>query len=206
MDPYSILGVNKNASQDEIKKAFRKKAMEHHPDKGGNEEEFKQINEAYSKISDPEKRSQHDAMRDGRGMGFGFGGFDPSSFGDMFGDIFGSRSRKRKETRSTADNEILFDLRVNLEQVKQGIRQTAVFEKNVACKPCDGHGGENKNECLTCAGSGIVISQPNAYTFHQRTCTQCRGQGFTFSSVCGFCHGQGVKKIKDSVSFIVKQI
>ena len=203
MNPYNILGVNKNASQDEIKKAFRKKALEYHPDKGGSEEKFKQINEAYSMISDPNKRSHHDATRDGRGFDFGF--FGNSPFGDIFGDMFSS-GRKKQASHPTSDDEILFNLKVSLSQVKQGIRQTAVFEKNVTCKPCEGHGGKGKDTCGMCDGKGVLISQANAYTFQQSTCHRCRGHGFEFENVCGHCLGKGTKKIKDSVSFIVKEI
>tara|TARA_Y100000593_G_scaffold93735_1_gene189796 strand:- start:1290 stop:1895 length:606 start_codon:yes stop_codon:yes gene_type:complete len=201
MDPYKILGVNKNASQDEIKKAFRKKALEHHPDKGGNEEKFKQINEAYSMISDSGKRSQHDAMRDGRGFGFDF-----SSFGDMFGDVFGQRKRKRTDFKTTTDDEVVFDLRISLAQVKQGLKQRVVFDKNVSCGPCGGAGGSGKEDCVICSGSGILINQPNAYTFYQKTCDSCRGSGVTYTEVCNFCTGKGYERKRDVISFIIKQV
>ena len=207
MDPYKTLGVDKNASQDEIKKAFRKKALEHHPDKGGSEEKFKQINEAYSMISDSNKRSHHDAKRDGFGRGFGFD-FDFSTgspFGDMFHDVFGAK-RKASRPNVTTDEDILFDLRISLKQVKQGVRQTATFEKNVVCDPCRGQGGEGKTECTNCDGSGILIVQPNPFTVHRKTCMHCRGRGFKFTNMCSNCFGAGSKKIKDSISFIIKQI
>ena len=201
MNPYKILGVNKNASQDEIKNAFRKKALEHHPDKGGNEEKFKQINEAYSMISDPGKRSRHDATRDG----FDFGFFNDSPFGSMFGDMFGTRKKKSKPKPTTGD-DIVFDLRVTLKQVEQGVKHNVVFEKNVSCGFCHGQGGEGEQECYTCDGNGILISQPNAYTFQQKACHHCRGSGTIFTKICINCSGQGVKKIKDSVSFVITKV
>ena len=121
MDPYKILGVTKDASQGDIKKAFREKALEYHPDKGGNEENFKQINEAYSLISDPEKRSRFDAQRDG--IGFNFGSFSSSPFGDIFGDIFGTRKKRQRRPRPITDDDLVFDLRVSLRQIKQGLQQ-----------------------------------------------------------------------------------
>ena len=203
MNPYKILGVKNNASQDEIKKAFREKAQEHHPDKGGSEEKFKQINEAYSMISDSKKRSQYDARRDGVKFGFGgFGGGFP--FGDMFGDMFGSS--RRESPRTTTDEEIAFDLRISLEQIKRGMRQRAVFDRQVACEHCDGDGGEDKRECMTCDGNGILVSQPNSYTFQQRPCNSCRGSGVQFESICHWCQGVGFKKVKDSISFMIKEI
>ena len=191
MNPYKILGVDKNASQDEIKKAFRKKALEHHPDKGGNEEKFKQINEAYSMISNSNKRSHHDAMR---GMDFDF--FNNSPFGNMFGEMFGAK-KKRRRPKSTSDGDVVFDLRLTLDQIKHGMRQTAIFEKNVVCRPCNGQGGEGREECYMCDGSGTVISQPNAFTFQQNPCHNCRGFGVTFTNMCTVCSGQGVKRVKD---------
>ena len=204
MNPYKILGINKNASQGEIKNAFREKALKYHPDKGGDEEKFKQINEAYSMISDSNKRSRHDATRDGTGFGGfrGFGGF--ADLGDVFGDMFGSR--KRESPTATTDEEVIFNLKVSLAQLKQGMHQRAVFDRYTACVSCDGEGGANKEECGVCAGDGILINQPNPYTFQQKTCHNCNGAGVEFEIVCESCHGVGLNRIKDSVSFVMKEV
>ena len=202
MNPYKILGVNKNASQDEIKNAFREKALKYHPDKGGDEEKFKQINEAYSMISDPNKRSHYDAARDGINFG-GFGG-GSFSFGDIFGDMFGPQRRERPT--ATVDEEIIFNLKASLSQIKQGMQQSVVFERYVVCDDCDGEGGENKEECSLCDGNGILVNQPNPYTFQQKACHNCRGVGVEFEIICMQCRGEGFKKVKDSVSFMVKEI
>jgi DnaJ-class molecular chaperone len=197
MDPYKILGVNKNASQNEIKNAFREKALKHHPDKGGNEEKFKQVNEAYSMISDSSKRSQHDAHSDG--FGFGFSGRDFS-----FGDIFGRQ--KKEKPKSTKDDDIIFTMNLSLQQVKQGMKQKINFERVVACKFCDGEGGGGKNDCGPCQGRGVTVVQPNAYTFQQRTCYHCNGTGVVFINICAGCKGVGFAKIRDSVVVLIKEI
>ena len=203
MDPYKTLGIKKDASQDEIKKAFRERALKHHPDKGGDEEKFKQINEAYSMISDPHKRGHYDASRDRPGFDFGFstGGFP---FGDMFGEIFGRQEKKK--SRPTRDEDIVFNVNLSLRQVKQGMRQKIDFERVVACRPCDGEGGEGKRPCGPCGGQGTTVIQPNAYTYQQKTCYYCNGSGTVFTSVCGGCNGVGLKKVRDSVVVLIKQI
>ena len=212
IDPYEILEVSTSASQDEIKKAFREKALKYHPDKGGDEEKFKQVNEAYSILSDANKRSHYDAMKDGMpggfgGFGFGArqgGGFGNSPFSDLFGDLFGTK--KKKQARPTSDRDILFNLQVSLEQIKQGISETVIYEKNVVCQGCEGKGGKNKRKCSVCEGSGVLIQQPNHYTIYQKTCHACQGSGTGFGSVCRACRGRGQQKKKKSVSFIIKEI
>ena len=204
MDPYEILGVDKSASQDDIKKAFRKKALKHHPDKGGDENKFKQVNEAYSMISNVEKRSRHDASADGLGFEFGFQGHG-FPFGDMFGDIFGQQKAEQKP-KTTRDEDIVFNMSLNLRQVKQGLKQKVNFERIIACKFCDGEGGEEKRSCGPCRGRGVTVTQPNPYTFQQKTCYHCRGSGVTFKNMCGACNGSGYGKVRDSISISIKEI
>ncbi len=216
-DYYSILGVSKNASQEEIKKAFRKLAHQHHPDKGGgNEEKFKEINEAYQVLSDTEKRAQYDQFGttfEGGGGGGGaqwqdfaqggpFGGFrtnvDFSDLGDLFGDMFGfggtrgRRGRKRKEGR---DLEI--DTTIEFMDVVRGVTKRITLEKLQECESCRGTGSEGKGgvkTCSMCDGAGVVEQAQRTFfgTFtSQSVCPTCHGEGNVIEKPCGKCRGEG---------------
>jgi len=218
-DYYSILGVQKTASEEDIKKAYRKLAHQHHPDKaGGSEAKFKEINEAYQVLSDKNKRTQYDRFgtADPRGgfggggnpgagfPGGGFGGFDPSQFGDMgdLGDIFdtffgggmGGASR-RKTYESGSDLEM--HEQVTLEEAFSGTVKTVRLKTLVQCVKCSGKGaepGSGFEKCSTCDGQGQVREQRRTMfgNFSQvKACVKCHGTGEVPKKACGACRGAG---------------
>lgn len=215
-DYYKILGINKGASEEDIKKAFRKLAHKYHPDKsGGDEKKFKEINEAYQVLSNREKRAQYD--RYGRvfegagaggfegspfGEGFGFE-FDPSAFGDFsnLGDIFdaffegmGVKQKRRKYNRG-ADIEIFQE--ITIEEAFYGITKDVKFSIKVKCEKCGGNGYDIKaglEKCLTCGGQGEIKESRKTFfgDFTQvRACNKCFGAGQVPKKVCDKCNGTG---------------
>lgn len=195
-DHYKALGVQKTASQDEIKKAYRKLAKEHHPDLGGDEEKFKKINEAYSVLSDAAKRSAYDNR--GRGTHPGFGP-NMNSWEEVFGDFFRNMSR-RHAAGPTNEKDIRFNLGVSLEQIKKGVSQTIRYKKNIACSPCQGKGGTKPERCTTCGGTGFVSRYNRHGTVIRSPCGVCSGQGIVFETTCGYCHGGGIVTKEESVT------
>ena len=126
MDPYKVLNIPKDAGDDEIKKAYRKLALEHHPDKGGDEDRFKQINEAYSILSDAGKRREYEASQQfGGGFNFSFGGFE-----DVFSSFFGGHRQSRSRPQEQTDEQIMFDFKISLAQIKNGLAQNIAFDRN----------------------------------------------------------------------------
>jgi len=175
---YEVLGVSETATQEEIKKAFRTKSKESHPDRGGNEEEFKRINEAYSNLSDNDKKAQYDAQRNNP-----FGG-DPF---DMFSQFFNQRQHVRK-----APDRIM-DLNIGAVDSFVGKKINVSFTRKTNCNPCNGQGGDRIN-CNTCGGTGHVTQVIGNSFFQniiQSQCNSCMGRGFTFSKVCNTCYGDG---------------
>jgi len=168
-DYYQILGISKNASQDEIKKAFHKLAHKHHPNKGGDESKFKEINEAYQILSNKGKRGEYDRFGstfDGAGQGnwaWGRGGqnveFDIEDLNDMFGDVFGFGSRGSRKKNFKRGKDIRVDIEVPLEAVLKDIKKDISLRKNITCSRCQGKGAEpgtEINECFSCRGTGQV--------------------------------------------------
>lgn len=215
-DYYKILGLEKNASEDEIKKAFRKMAHQHHPDKNnGNDEKFKEINEAYQVLSDKNKRAQYDQFGSGfenmggfgGGSGFeGFGGFGGQNgfsqefdLGDLFGEFFGGRSRKsssRSKTRKGSDIEI--ELEINFMDAAFGLNKEISLKRIEKCEHCNGEGNEpgtKINVCNVCNGRGIVdrvVSTMFGQMRTQVTCDACNGEGKSFEKKCIKCNGDKV--------------
>lgn len=222
-DYYKILGVDKNASKDEIKKAFRVLAQKYHPDKkGGDEKKFKEINEAYQVLSNDKKRQQYDTYGSAfnGGGGQGFGGFDPfssgSGFGDAFGgmnfdidlgDIFGSffGGGGPKKNR-TAGNDIEMLLSINLEDVYNGFKKDISFRSQVKCEKCDGYGYDKKEgteKCSKCDGDGKIKEQKRTILgniVQARECDKCFGTGHAPKKVCKTCNGTGRNMGKKTVS------
>ena len=201
-----MLGVPRDADKQIIKKAYRKLAAQHHPDRGGDPEKFKEVAEAYSILSDDQKRSEHDNRDQGSGG---------ISFEDLFGkgnrhpfeDFFGATNTPRRKNikKSTEDSDIQFNLRVNLEQIKKGATHTINFTRNKICQTCMGSGGEDKKTCGVCAGSGVRTIRPTPFFVQQTTCPFCNGNGFTFDSPCATCSKNGFVKVNDSVTVEVQQ-
>lgn len=188
---YQILGVNENATQDEIKKAYRKLAVEHHPDKGGSEEKFKKISEAYDTIGDEKKRAEYDNRKNN--PFFGQGGGNPfQDFGDMFG---GFTQRKR-----TVQDKVI-DLEITVLESFNSSDKTISYRRNHACDTCNGKGGE-KIRCTSCNGQGFTKVTMGTGFFAQifrQPCGVCRGEGESFKSKCGTCHGSGTKTENETI-------
>lgn len=214
---YETLGVDKKATQDDIKKAFRKLAHKHHPDKGGTDEKFKEITEAYSVLSDEKKRREYDAYGQSfpGGMpngGAGFGGFDFNGFqqgfgnggvefdfGDIFGDIFGA-ARGGGHGRVPRGRDISIDLEIPFKDAVFGTTRTVLIAKVSTCDICHGNGAKPGTEletCKTCNGAGQVHETRNSILGQftsVRTCTACEGVGKIPKEKCAECKGHGVKR------------
>ncbi|MBZ4642520.1 MAG: molecular chaperone DnaJ [Deferribacteraceae bacterium] len=214
---YEILGINKNATQDEIKKAYRKLARKYHPDINPNnkeaEEKFKLVSEAYAVLSDPEKRKQydtlgHDAFTSG-GQGYDFSnmnfedlrnfkshGFD--IFGDIFDELFGGR-RGKKHSSSAAQNgeDIYYTINIPFRDVIYGNTYELNIARKVTCSKCLGKGG-SKTVCPTCNGTG-VSGQRSGFINMMSTCRSCGGSGEAFTSVCSGCGGSGFVTAKEKL-------
>ena len=216
-DYYEVLGVSKNATDEEIKRAFRKLAKQYHPDvnkEAGAEEKFKEIGEAYAILSDPNKRKQYDqfghaAFANGAG-GQGFSGFNAddidlsSIFGDLFGSSFGFNfggGRRNDRTRPRKGEDSLVTINLTFEEAVFGCKKTIKLDLNDSCDKCHGAGGFGETTCHTCGGSGRVISQQQSLfgVFQtQTTCLDCKGAGKEFKETCSECRGTGhVRKNKE---------
>lgn len=204
---YEILGVSKDASQEEIKKAFRELALKYHPDRNPEdssaEEKFKEINEAYQVLGDVQKRKRYDELLEGRGRGFGFEGID-----DIFEDLFseftsiftGRRSRRRRRTERGAD--LLYRLKINLFEAARGVNKEISFTAPLLCDVCDGSGmkpGTGKRICPRCGGRGVVIMEQGFFSF-SRTCPHCNGNGEIIETPCNRCNGKGVVDKERSIT------
>jgi molecular chaperone DnaJ len=212
-DYYQLLGVSRNASDDEIKKSFRRLAMKYHPDRNRDnpeaEEQFKKVKEAHDVLSDPKKRSAYDQFGHagvdpsmGGGQGFGGGNFS-DIFGDVFGDIFGGGgSRGRGGPQRGSD--LRYNLEITLEEAVAGTEVKIQIPTLINCKSCDGSGankGSSVTTCPTCHGHGAVRMQQGFFAV-QQTCPTCRGSGKQIKDPCKSCHGQG--RVQDTKTLSVK--
>jgi molecular chaperone DnaJ len=203
-DYYELLEVSRTASADDIKKAFRKLAMQHHPDRNQGDKEaekkFKLVNHAYDILKDPEKRAAYDrygaaAFEGGAGPGGPQGqGFDFGSvFGDMFEEMFGGGGRSRGGRTDTRGQDLRFNLEITLEQAYGGTEATVRVPSSVSCEVCHGSGaeaGSKPQTCPTCQGRGRLRAQQGFFTV-ERTCHTCNGAGQTIDKPCRNCAGQG---------------
>lgn len=225
-DYYEILGVSKSASQEEIKKAYRKVAMQFHPDRNPGdksaEEKFKEAAEAYEILNDPDKKAQYDrfghsAFSSGRGGGFGGGGMNMddifSQFGDIFGDegfgsFFGGNSRRGSggQRHGSRGSNLRVKIKMNFEEIAKGTTKTIKVKKHVRCSTCNGSGAKDKNSiqtCGTCNGSGQVRRVQNTFLGQMQTvttCPTCNGEGNTITSKCTSCKGEGRTYGEETVS------
>lgn len=206
-DYYEILGITKNASQDDIKKAYRKLAMKYHPDRNPGDKEaeakFKESTEAYEVLKDDQKKAAYDqyghsAFSQGGGGRGGFNGAEGfdfndifSNFSDIFGDFGGGRTTKKSSAIRGAD--IRYNLEITLEEAFLGLKKDISFKILSSCTSCSGAGaekGEKPTKCSTCSGSGKIRSQQGFFIV-ERTCTSCSGTGEIIKNPCKVCHGEG---------------
>lgn len=211
---YTLLGIEKGASESDIKKAFRRQAMQHHPDKGGDPEKFKEISKAYEVLSDAEKRAIYDEQgEEGLSEGGGGGGGAMDIFDLFGGGMFGggggggrggSRGRPKGE-------DVVFPLKVTLEEMYNGTSKKLRLTKNVICTQCSGKGGKGDATCRDCRGQGVrmVVRQlgPGMITQMQTTCGTCRGSGSVMAEKdkCKGCKGEKTVKEKKTLEVFVSR-
>lgn len=229
-DYYQILGVQKNATKEDIKKAYRRLAHQYHPDKGGDENKFKEVSEAYRVLSDAEKRKQYDqfgrvfngsgGFEEGQqpGWDFGFGqgqGFDTSDFdfnnlGEMFEEMFGfggMRAGRKKDLKKGKDIEI--EIEIPLETTLLGREEEISLYKQILCSRCQGKGAEPGtpiNECFSCRGTGEVQQIHKTFfgaVTRYTVCPECGGEGYKPDKPCNVCKGEGRIKWEDKVKIFI---
>ncbi|MBI4687099.1 MAG: molecular chaperone DnaJ [Nitrospirae bacterium] len=211
-DYYQTLGVERTATEEELKRAYRKLALKYHPDRNpGNkesEEKFKEINEAYSCLSDPQKRGNYDrfgtaeGMGAGAGAGFGdFGGSFEDIFEGFFGDFFGGFGGQRR-TRPAKGTDLRYDLDITLEESVFGVEKIIEIPRWETCQGCRGSGAKDSKSiitCPTCKGAGHVRLQQGFFSV-SRTCSHCSGSGKIITEPCKECGGSGKLRKKKSIS------
>jgi molecular chaperone DnaJ len=210
-DYYEVLGIERTASAEEIKKAYRKVALKYHPDRNPDdkhaEERFKEASEAYQVLSDPERRAQYDRFGHAAfEQGAGFGGFDFSAagfediFGEVFGDFFGSGRRGRNRARRGDD--LRYDLEISFEEAVFGAEKTLRIPRLATCEDCQGSGSRNgapRESCGACRGTGQIRFQQGLFSI-AKTCGQCQGQGTVLRDPCRTCGGSGTVRTQQSLS------
>jgi molecular chaperone DnaJ len=209
--PYEVLGVPKNASDDEIKKAYRKLAREYHPDRNQGdataEERFKDVQGAYDLLSDPEKRKAYDTFGDARATGFPGGGadmggmrfeeFDLANLGDLFSGMFGGGGGRRGSRQPVRGNDLETRVRISFEDSLTGVQVRVPVEVETACSVCHGTGAEPGTTpvtCPQCGGRGVVSDSQGLFAFSQ-PCPRCRGNGTIVEKPCKHCYGSGRERV-----------
>lgn len=221
-DYYQILGVPRDASPEEIKRAYYKLAQKYHPDKGGDEKKFKEINEAYQVLSDKEKRAQYDkfgrVFEGGQEPGFDFQWawgrpgidfeFEFEDLGDMFEEMFGfGRTKTRRDIKRGKDLQI--DIELELAEVLTDKEKEVILNKFITCSRCQGTGAEPSskiNECFSCRGTGQVQQIKKTFfgSFTQYTiCPECQGEGYRPEKLCNVCQGEGRIKGEEKIKIFI---
>jgi molecular chaperone DnaJ len=227
-DYYDVLGVSRGASEDDIKKAYRKMAIKYHPDKNPGdktaEENFKEAAEAYEVLSKPDKRQRYDQFGhaanagSASGGGYGGGGMNMDDIFSQFGDIFGGGGspfesffgggggRQQGGRRVARGSNLRIKVRLTLEEIANGVEKKIKVNKQVPCTTCDGSGAKDKNSvstCKTCGGSGAVRRVTNTILGQMQTtstCPTCNGEGETITNKCNHCHGDGVIRGEETIT------
>jgi molecular chaperone DnaJ len=222
-DYYEVLGVGKSASADEIKKAYRKVAMQYHPDRNPGdksaEEKFKEAAEAYEVLSDADKKAQYDryghAGLSGNGRGFSGGGMNMedifSQFGDVFGDdlfgsFFGGGKSRTSRSRGVRGSNLRIKIKLTYDEIAKGVTKNIKVKKYISCHTCGGRGAKDKGgiqNCNTCGGTGQVRRVTNTFIGQMQTvttCPACNGEGTTITAKCTSCRGEGRVYGEETVS------
>ncbi len=228
-DYYEVLGVSKTASDDELKKAYRKLALKYHPDRNPGdkeaEEKFKEAAEAYSVLSDKDKRARYDQFGEaglGSDGGFSGAGMDMNDIFSMFGDLFGGRGggfsgfdfggfssgggSRRSSRRVNKGSNLRIRLKLTLEDIEKGVEKKIKVSKYVPCKTCNGSGaraGSGMDTCPQCHGSGVIIQTQRTILGQMQTqsvCPTCGGEGKVIKDKCPDCHGDGIVKGEDIIT------
>lgn len=213
-DYYQVLGVDKKANQDEIKKAYRKLARKYHPDLNpGNktaEQKFKEINEAYEVLGDEKKRTEYDQYGrspfEAGGPGFDFrtytsgDRFDFGGFGDIFSDLFGGETRAGAADMKGAD--LVMGLELSIEEAFSGVTKPITFNREITCRQCGGTGAEDSRQCDKCKGTGRVAGASRGFFKMAQVCSACGGAGRIVTRMCKACGGRG--KLAHTESIKVK--
>lgn len=225
-DYYEVLGVSKTATDSEIKSAFRKLAKKYHPDVSQEEnaaEKFKECQEAYAVLSDPNKRKQYDQFGHAafsNGGGAGAGGFSNFDFGDMsdiFEDLFGglggfgfsgfsSSSNRRSSNGPRKGNDVLYRMTIDFEDAVYGTKKDIKLDVVDTCSECNGKGGFNSETCSSCRGSGTITTEQRTMFgsfLSKTTCPHCNGTGTTFEQKCNSCHGKGTIKKNKTITISI---
>ena len=218
-DYYEVLGVSKGASEDEIKKAYRKIAIKYHPDRNPGdktaEEKFKEAAEAYDVLHDPQKRQQYDQFGFDGPMGGGFGGFGGATMNmddifSMFGDIFGGHGfggfgGGQRHAQQHRGSDLRLKVRLTLEEINLGVTKKFKVRKDIPCQHCQGSGaeaGSGKEQCPTCHGSGVITHTTQSIFGMMQTqgvCPTCGGEGMIIKNKCKECGGEGIVKGEEVV-------
>jgi len=207
MNYYDILGIDKSATPDEIKKAFRRKSMETHPDRGGDESKFREVSEAYEVLSDEGKKAEYDRFGSvgGGGNRFQTHGFSMEDIFSQFSDVFGGGSRYNQyQVRKGQDLRV--QLNVTLEDVFAGGTKKIKYKRQTQCKPCNGKGGTDVRDCPSCRGTGQrTTSQQTPFGMFQQTvpCTECNYTGKKVNNKCNSCKGDGTVLTDETVEINV---
>jgi molecular chaperone DnaJ len=220
-DYYEVLGIGRDASPDEIKKAFRRAAVQHHPDRGGNEEKFKEVNEAYEVLKDPSKRQRYDQFGHagvGAGNAGGGGGFGAQDFnfdfgdlglGDIFGSFFGGGFSGAQQSRANRGRDVETNIEINFEEAIFGRDVQIALNIDDICEHCKGttvEPGYNVEVCPNCKGTG-QISRVTRTIFgniqQATTCPKCSGRGKIPEKLCSVCRGTGTRRKRQTVSLKV---
>lgn len=216
-DYYEVLGVGQDASQDEVKKAYRKLARQYHPDVNKDdpdaEQKFKELSEAYEVLSDSNARARYDQFGHedptqgmGGGQGGGFSDFGGGGFGDIFDMFFGGGGRSRGPQRGS---DLEYELEVPFEEAAFGTEKDVLIPRTETCSTCSGSGarpGTKVETCSTCKGSGeqqTVVNTPFGRMVNRKTCSACHGTGKRITSPCPDCHGHGLRRVRRTVKIKV---